>query len=268
MPPTATRAPTETDLEAVTLTARAFAYLRVSSDGQVKTDYDPDGLSITAQREATIDKAAQLNAEIVGEFGDPGKSAYVDLHKRTSFLEMLDELKERNKHDVTRVDYVIVWSLSRWARNQRDHWMTRELVREAGAQLVSICEPMIGEDTASAFFMECIIAAQNQYESMQTTENVKRSIYQKAKNGGTYGWTRLGYLNKVDLLPDGRRVSIAVPDPERAPLHHDCLPALRHGRILCVLAQPRAVPPRLALSPSYPAPTAKGQHHKYPAHLA
>ena len=153
------------------------------------------------------------------EFSDPGRSAFVDLHKRTSFLEMLDELKRCNERETTRVDYVIVWSLSRWARNQKDYWMTRELVRQAGARLVSVSEPMIGDDSAAAFFTESIIAAKNQYESMQTSENVKRSLYQKAKGGGTYGWTRLGYLNDVDKLPDGRRVSIAVPDPER-----QCLP--------------------------------------------
>ena len=197
------------------LTKRAFDYLRVSSDGQVRTDYDSDGLSISAQREAAIDKAVQLEAGISHEFSDPGKSAYVDLHKRTGFLEMLDELKRCNEHEATRVDYVIVWSLSRWARNQKDYWMTRELVRQAGAKLVSVSEPMIGDDSAAAFFTESIIAAKNQYESMQTSENVKRSLYQKAKHGGTYGWTRLGYLNDVDKLPDGRRVAIAVPDPER-----------------------------------------------------
>jgi site-specific DNA recombinase len=200
-----------------TLTKRAFDYLRVSSDGQVRTDYDPDGLSINAQREADEDKARQLDAEIVREFLDPGKSAYVDLHKRTDFLEMLEELKRCNADPATFIDYVIVWSLSRFARNQRDYWMSRELVRQAGARLVSVSEPMIGDDSAAAFFTESIIAAKNQYESMQTSENVKRSLYQKAKNGGTYGWTRLGYANSIDQLPDGRRVAIVTPDPDR---HH------------------------------------------------
>jgi DNA invertase Pin-like site-specific DNA recombinase len=74
-------------------TKRAFAYLRVSSEGQVRTDYSDDGLSIAAQREGAEEKAGDLTAEIVREFDDPGKSAYVDLHKRTDFLAMLDELK-------------------------------------------------------------------------------------------------------------------------------------------------------------------------------
>jgi site-specific DNA recombinase len=199
-------------------TARAFSYLRVSSDDQVRTDYSDDGLSIAAQREGAEEKAAELPAEIVREFSDPGRSAYVDLHKRTGFLTMLDELKRCNEHASTRVDYVIVWKLSRWARNQRDHWLTRELVREAGARLISICEPMIGENTPAAFFAESIIAAQNQYESMVTGENVKRGLRQKASLGGTYNYAPLGYLNAVDELADGRRVATVTIDPDRGPL--------------------------------------------------
>jgi site-specific DNA recombinase len=204
-------------IESPTRSKRAFDYFRVSGGPkQRKTDYDPDGLSIGAQREAALDKAAELDAEIVREFSDPGKSAFVDLHKRVGFLEMLDELRRCNEHEATRIDYVIVWSLSRWARNQKDYWQTRELVREAGARLVSISEPMVGDGSAAAFFTESIIAAKNQYESMQTSENVKNSIYLKAKRGGTYGWTRLGYLNDVELLPDGRKIPAVVLDSPRS----------------------------------------------------
>jgi site-specific DNA recombinase len=152
----------------------------------------------------------------VREFSDPGKSAYVDLHKRTGFLEMLDEFARRNRHVSTRVDYVIVWALSRWARNQADHWRTRELVREAGARLISITEPMVGEDSAAAFLYESMIATQNQFQSMQTSENVKRGMRQKASVGGTCTRAPFGYLNAVDRLPDGRRVAIVKLDPERA----------------------------------------------------
>ncbi len=217
MPTTSLTKPT-TDAPLASATARAFAYLRVSSDGQVRTDYSDDGLSIDAQREGAEEKAVQLEAQIVREFSDPGRSAYVDLHKRTGFLEMLDELKRRNEHASTRVEYVIVWALNRWARNQRDHWQTRELVRQAGAKLISITEPMIGDDSAAAFLYESMIATQNQFQSMQTSENVKRGLRQKASVGGTYGPAPLGYLNTVDELPDGRRVAIVTIDPDRGPL--------------------------------------------------
>jgi site-specific DNA recombinase len=212
-----TTSPTKPTTRAATAaaTVRAFAYLRVSSEGQVRTDYSDDGLSINAQREGAEEKAIQLEAQIAHEYSDPGRSAYVDLHKRTGFLAMLDELKRCNEHASTRVEYVIVWSLSRWARNQRDHWQTRELVRQAGAKLISITEPMIGEDSAAAFLYESMIATQNQFQSMQTSENVKRGLRQKASVGGTHGPAPLGYLNCVDELPDGRRVAIVTMDPDR-----------------------------------------------------
>src|SRR6476659_8457775 len=180
---------TETEDVQPTPSKRAFVYLRVSSEGQVNTGYDRDGLSITAQREAAEDRAAQLNAEIVREFSDPGKSAFVDLHKRTDFLAMLDELKVLNASEATRIDYVIVWALNSWARNVHDHHRTRELVKAAGARIVSITEPMIGGDESpESFFMESMFALNNQYESMKTGRNVSRGLYQKAKDGGTYGW--------------------------------------------------------------------------------
>ena len=198
-------------------TKRAFAYLRVSSEGQVNTGYSRDGLSIDAQRDAANDKSKQLNAEIVREWPDLGKSAYVDLHKRTAFLEMLDELKRCNEHDATRIDYIIIWSTSRWARSIEDHFRTHKLVREAGAKLISITEPMIGENTPESFCMEGMFALNNQYESMKTGRNVKGGIYQKAKAGGSYGGFRLGYIKAIEQLPDGRQIGSVKPDPDR---HH------------------------------------------------
>jgi site-specific DNA recombinase len=196
---------------------RAFTYLRVSSESQVQTDYDPDGLSIAAQREAAGDKAAQLGAEIVGEYSDPGRSAYADLHKRTGFLEMLDELARLNRSKATRIDYVIVWAVNRWARNIEDHFRTHALVKEAGAQLVSITEPMIGEGTPESFFVEGLFALNSQYDSMKTGRLVSNGLLQKAKSGGTYGPARLGYRNHQEELPDGRTVASVTKDEKRAP---------------------------------------------------
>jgi site-specific DNA recombinase len=214
-----TRAPTGSPpVETTALTKRAFVYLRVSSEGQVNTGFSRDGLSIDAQREAAAEKALQLGAEIVGEFSDPGKSAYVDLHKRTGFLEMLAELDARNQVDATRVDLVIVWASSRWSRSVQDHFRTHDLVRAAGARLISITEPMIGEDTPESFYMEGMFALNNQYESMKTGRNVKSGQYQKAKAGGTYGGYRLGYVKTIERLADGRQVSGVAHDPKRADL--------------------------------------------------
>ena len=198
-------------------TKRAFAYLRVSSEGQVKTGYSPEGLSILAQKERVQETCDRHRAEIVRFFGDPGKSAFKDLHKRLDFLEMLAELKRCNQQDDTRIDFVIVYALDRWARNIQDHFYARELVRDAGAQLLSVTEPMLGEDTPEAFYFEGLQAVNAEYESRKTSRRVRGGILQKAKEGGTHGPAKLGYRNDVDYLPDGRKVPCVTPDPER---HH------------------------------------------------
>lgn len=47
-------------------------------------------------------------------------------------------------------------------------------MREGGARIISITEPMIGEDTPESFYMEGMFALNNQYESMKTGRNVKQ----------------------------------------------------------------------------------------------
>jgi site-specific DNA recombinase len=197
-------------------TKRAFSYLRVSSEGQVNTDYVRDGLSIEDQRDKRDAKAAELGAEIVEEFPDPGKSAYVDLHKRKEFLRMLEQLKEYNTNPVTFIDYVIFLDLSRFARNAEDHFRCRRMITETGARLVSIYEPMVGDDTPEAFVMEGWIAVNNQYESMKISRRARSGIRKKASLGGTYGWAPLGYLNDIEQLPDGRKVPTVIFDETRS----------------------------------------------------
>ena len=87
---------------------RAVIYLRVSSAGQVKTDYDPEGISIPAQRVACQRKAEQLGLAIVDEYIEPGKSA-TEMTKRVAFQQMLARV--RSARDV---DAVIVYKLSEW----------------------------------------------------------------------------------------------------------------------------------------------------------
>lgn len=73
---------------------RAVLYLRVSSASQVKTDYDPEGLSIPAQRRSCEEKAKRLGLEIVGEYVEPGRSA-TSMDKRVEFQSMLERIRTR-----------------------------------------------------------------------------------------------------------------------------------------------------------------------------
>ena len=190
---------------------RAVIYLRVSSAGQVKTDYDPEGLSIPAQREACLRHAERLGAQVVREYVEPGVSGGSIL-KRTAFRRMLEEVRERRD-----VDYVIVWSVSRWARDQEDHWTARGLITRAGAKLASVKEP-IGEDTAHGVMLEGVMAAVAAARRIEISEEVTRGIKRKIEVGGTHSRAPIGYLNVREPLPGGGEVRTVVIDPERGPL--------------------------------------------------
>ncbi len=199
------------DAALVSSVKRAVIYLRVSSAGQVNTDYDPEGLSIPAQREACKRYAERHSAVVVREYVEPGVSGG-SLLKRAAFRRMIDEIGERRD-----VDLVIVWSVSRWARNQEDHWVARGMVTKAGAKLVSAKEP-IGEESSHGILLEGVMAAAAAARRIEISEEVRRGIKRKIKVGGTSGLAPLGYRNIREPLPQGGEVRTIVIDPERAPI--------------------------------------------------
>jgi site-specific DNA recombinase len=191
--------------------ARAVLYLRVSTPGQVKTDYDPEGLSIPAQREACELKARQMGVEIVGEYVEPGKSAR-EMSKRPAFQAMLTRIRDQRD-----VQYVILHRLSRANRNRFDEaWVVMEL-RKVGATLISATEHI--DDTPVGQLLHGLLAAVNEYRSAEDGADIRYKMSQKAKRGGTLGRAKLGYLNVRETIDDehGRREVRAVAvDPERA----------------------------------------------------
>src|SRR4051795_3546617 len=90
---------------------RAVLYLRVSTVSQVTTDYDPEGISIPAQRAACQRKAEGLGIEIVDEYVEPGRSG-TSMKSRPAFQAMLQRIRQERD-----VDAVIVYKLSRMNRN-------------------------------------------------------------------------------------------------------------------------------------------------------
>ena len=188
---------------------RAVLYLRVSSAGQVNTDYDPEGISIPAQRVSCQRKAEQLGLTIVDEYVEAGKSA-TTMTGRIEFQQMLQRI--RNDKDV---DYVIVYKLSRMARNRYDDAIVMADLRKRGVTLVSATESI--DDTPVGQLMHGILAAFNEYRSREDGADIAYKMSQKAKKGGTVNMAPLGYLNTIDRV-DGREVRAVTIDDERADL--------------------------------------------------
>ncbi len=187
---------------------RAVIYLRVSSKDQVNTDYDPEGLSIPAQRVACRRKADQLGLTIIGEYIEPGRSG-TEMEKRISFQQMLQRI--RTEKDV---DYVIVHKLNRFARNRIDDALVMAELQKRGVTLISATEQIDASPVGQ--LMHGILAAFNEYRSREDGADIAYKMGQKAKNGGTLGKAPLGYLNVTEMF-EGRKVNTVVVDPERAP---------------------------------------------------
>lgn len=187
---------------------RAVIYLRVSSAGQVKTDYDPEGISIPAQRVACQRKAEQLGLTIIDEYIEPGRSG-TEMTKRVAFQQMLARV--RTARDI---DYVIVYKLSRMARNRLDDAIVMADLRKRGVTLISATESI--DDSPVGQLMHGILATFNEYQSRESGADISYKMGQKAKNGGTLGRARLGYLNIFDRS-EGREIRTIATDPERAP---------------------------------------------------
>ena len=188
---------------------RAALLLRVSSRAQVETDYDPEGLSLPSQRERCTVKAHSLNAEIVREYIEPGVSGGL-LVKRKVFKELIADIREL--HDI---DYVIIWTVGRWARNNEDYWTARGMINRAGATLISVKEP-IGEETSHAIMFEGVMASWAAAQRIEISEEVSRGIQRKVEVGGFPGYAPLGYLNIREPLPQGGEVRTIAVDKPRA----------------------------------------------------
>lgn len=187
---------------------RAVVYLRVSSKGQVNTDYDPEGISIPAQRTACTRKAEQLGLTIIAEYVEPGRSA-TEMTKRVAFQQMLERI--RRERDV---DYVIVYKLSRFARNRIDDAVVMADLQKRGVTLISATEQI--DSTPVGQLMHGILAAFNQYRSEEDGADIAYKMGQKVKNGGTIGRAPIGYLNTIDRV-DGREIRSVRIDELRAP---------------------------------------------------
>jgi site-specific DNA recombinase len=192
-------------------TGAAVLYLRVSTQRQLHTaiDIDPDGNSIATQREATIKRAKRLKASIAQEFVEPGHSAQ-SIAKRPVFRELLHYVEEHPE-----VGYVVIYMRSRVFRNQTDAAITKRILASMDVKLISAKEEFGEGYMADA--MEAITDIMNEVQVRQSGEDISNKMLHKAKNGGTTGRAKIGYLNiRKDI--DGHLVNAIDLDPQRGPL--------------------------------------------------
>ncbi|MGW3959125.1 recombinase family protein [Amycolatopsis sp. NPDC005003] len=134
----------------------------------------------------------------------------MEIARRAVFKRMLARIR-----DTDDVDHVIVYKLSRMARNRVDDALVMADLRQRGVTLISATESV--DETPVGQLMHGILATFNEYQSRESGADIAYKMGQKARNGGTIGRARLGYLNHIDRT-DGRDIRTIIVDPERAPL--------------------------------------------------
>lgn len=188
---------------------RAVLYLRVSDPSQVRTDYDPEGLSIPTQRKICKAKAKQLGIQVVGEYVELGRSG-TNTTNRPEFRKMMDRIRQQKD-----VEYVIVYKLSRLNRNRFDDAVTMMELRTAHVALISATENI--DETPEGQLVHGMLATVNEYRSAADGADIRIKLRRKIEQGGTSGVAPLGYLNITEYV-EGRRVNTIGVDPERGPL--------------------------------------------------
>jgi site-specific DNA recombinase len=196
-----------TQSEVAPATATAVVYLRVSSQGQVNTAHDPEGYSIPAQRAAALRHAESLGASVVAEFVELGRSGTST--QRDALQQLLRELPK------LKPTYVIIYDLSRLARDDFDAlWLLSEIEKH-GAKLESTLERI--DDSPAGKLLYTVMAGVNAFRSRGDAVKVKSGLERKFLAGGHMGPAPIGYKNAREIVGD-REVAVVVADPDRKEL--------------------------------------------------
>lgn len=188
----------------------ALTYLRVSSNKQLRLDLGPEGLSIPAQRAACEATARKLGATIIEEYVEPGRSGTT-----ITARPALQRLLERAANDPA-VEHVIVYDLSRLARNRADDVAIVTQHASNGVKLISTAENIDRRDTRRPAH-PWLLAAVNEYRSTRDGVDISYKMRRKAEQGGTLGQAPIGYINTIERR-GGRDIRGIEIDATRGPL--------------------------------------------------
>ena len=162
----------------------AAAYIRVSDERQ--DEYSPDS------QLKLILEYAENNGYIIPKdyiFYDDGISAKGNnIKKRTSFNNMIAFAKDKSHP----IDAIFVWKFSRFARNQEQSIVYKNLLKRNNVDVISISEP-IGDDIYGSL-IERIIEWMDEFYLIRLSSEVRRGMTEKASRGeamcrGAFGYT-------------------------------------------------------------------------------
>ena len=167
---------------------KVYTYTRVSTAMQI------DGYSLDAQKARMKAYAEYNDYEIAGQYEDAGKSGK-SVEGREAFNQMMEDIKT-GKDDVS---FVLVFKLSRFARNAADVLSTLQTMQDFGVNLVCV-EDGIDSSKDAGKLMISVLSAVAEIERDNIRVQTMEGRIQKAREGQWNG----GFAPYGYSLIDGR----------------------------------------------------------------
>ncbi len=174
------------------------AYIRVSTEDQV--ELSPDSQLKMIEKYAKDNDIVLSKQYIYADEGISGRT----VKKRPAFQQMIAIAKTKPKP----FDVILVWKLSRFARNREDSIVYKSMLKkDCGIDVVSVSEP-VGNDKTS-ILIEALLEAMDEYYSVNLAEEVRRGMTEKISRGGIVVAPPFGYKIQDDIY---------VPEENEAPI--------------------------------------------------
>lgn len=163
------------------------AYIRVSTDDQL--EYSPDAqLNEIKKYAAKNDIILDERYIFIEEDGRSGRST----KKRDKFNDMIGTAKQKPRP----FDVILLWKFSRFARNQEQSIVYKNMLRkQLEIDVVSISEPIMEGPFGS--LIERIIEWMDEYYSINLAGEVTRGMTEKARRGEFQTSPPLGYVKPL-----------------------------------------------------------------------
>lgn len=158
------------------------AYIRVSDERQ--DEYSPDSQLKKIREYAAKDGYIIPDEYVFYDDGISGKST----KKRDDFNRMIAIAKEKTHP----FDVIYVWKFSRFARNQEESMVYKNLLRKKGVSVVSVSEPIPEGHFGS--LIERIIEWTDEYYLVNLGVEVMRGMTEKASRGEPICAPPFGYI--------------------------------------------------------------------------
>ncbi|MFB2787058.1 recombinase family protein, partial [Streptococcus pneumoniae] len=167
---------------------KVYLYTRVSTSIQI------EGYSLEAQKSRMKAFAIYNDYEIVGEYEDAGKSGK-SIEGRIQFNRMMEDIKSGKDG----VSFVLVFKLSRFARNAADVLSTLHIMQDYGVNLICV-EDGIDSSKDAGKLMISVLSAVAEIERENIRIQTMEGRIQKAREGKWNG----GFAPYGYKLVDGK----------------------------------------------------------------